>query len=695
MTEPAQPGGRPPRSFAFLLGDARISGGTNVILEHALGLREAGHRVVLVTPRPVADSDLAWKAQAAGLPRGTTAALRGERFDLALATWWRSAYDLAELDASACAYFVQSIESRFFADEHPRRQALARASYSLHIPVITEASWIASHLRSLYGRDAAVVRNGIDKAAFRTDGQALSPRLTRGLRVLVEGPLGVAYKRVELAIRLCQRAGVEEVWLMTSSDCGAYPGVDRVLSRVPPTSVGDVMRSCDLILKLSTVEGMFGPPLEMMHCGGTAITSDVSGHEEFMRHGENGLVVPCGEELEAVDLLRRLSRDREHLRSLRAGATSTARDWPTWGESSRAMVAQLERLAEDRSTPSTEQVRAEIARAARVEPRSGRGFWPLLRRHFRAFTRTRLPALAAQFDRDERSPRSRHAVAPLPHVDLPRFVRPRRPLRLVVIDDSEPLADHLPHSSADLQIVRQAPAAPLAAADIVLTFSGTVADRVAAIGDGPFTILMALESPRGAYATAAHGVVVADLLDALDLRQRGVAVLATWIPPVRDDFFLADSCSKAWQRRPHDILWLVDDPAARPGRERSLPLNSGIDTLRAALADVRAVMLPRQTARPRLAAARALLAMASGCLVASPRLALQYGALSGEHFIAPEPPDRLRSELDHPDLEVVRMNGRGLATRHAASTRLQRLIASISTRERSIPGRMLANRRSP
>src|SRR6185295_10764725 len=123
------------------------------------------------------------------------------------------------------------------------------------------------------------------------------------------GAADVFFKRVPLAITLCRQAGIADVWLLTLTARDAYPGVTRVLSRVPITEVGAAYRSCDVLVKLSTVEGMFGPPLEMMHCGGTCVTSNVTGHEEYVRDGENALVVPQGEEHRAVEALRRLASD--------------------------------------------------------------------------------------------------------------------------------------------------------------------------------------------------------------------------------------------------------------------------------------------------------------------------------------------------------------------------------------------------
>lgn len=332
--------------IAILLGYPEISGGTNVIFEHALGLARLGHRVHIVTEQPFESRRLAWKPAALELPRLSHADCAAREFDLALATWWRSVFDLPFVAARRYAYFCQSIESRFFGDRDAECRVLADYTYRQPLPVVTEAHWIAEHLRTRYGRQATVVRNGIDKALFTPDGPSLEPRPQAGLRVLVEGPLRVPFKRVEMTLDLCRRAA-DDVWLLTSSPCPPLRGVRRVLAQIPLSEVPAVHRSCDVLVKLSTVEGMFGPPLEMMHCGGTAITTDVTGHEEFMRDGENGLVVPIGQEERVVEHLRRLRSDRAWLERLKAGAARTAAAWHAWPAAVREMDAFVRRVVEE------------------------------------------------------------------------------------------------------------------------------------------------------------------------------------------------------------------------------------------------------------------------------------------------------------------------------------------------------------
>jgi hypothetical protein len=98
-------------------------------------------------------------------------------------------------------------------------------------------------------------------------------------------------------------------------------------------------------LKLSTVEGMFGPPLEMFHCGGTAITYDVTGHDEYIVHNTNALVAARGDENAVLSFLHRLRDEPQTLLRLKQGAVKTANMWPGWEESSSTFEGWLKTLS--------------------------------------------------------------------------------------------------------------------------------------------------------------------------------------------------------------------------------------------------------------------------------------------------------------------------------------------------------------
>lgn len=334
--------------IGFLLGSSDISGGTNVILEHGSHLQEMGFRVSLITLAPVDKKQLFWHRAAAGLEWLSMEEARVLRFDILLATWWQSVFLLEQLEAASYLYFVQSIESRFFPQQDEAildsrdidvLRQWCESTYRFPLPVITEAQWICDYLKEKYNRSAALVRNGIRKDIYTKEGEFLAPIEVGKLRVLVEGPLNVFFKNVEKTIELCLQSEADEIWLLTSSDIKEYPGVDRCFSRVPIEKTAEIYRSCDVLVKLSYVEGMFGPPLEMFHCGGSAIVYDVTGHDEYINHGENSIVVKRDEDQVVIDRINQLKNDPVFLIQLKRKALETAEEWPDWQK-------QAERFAE-------------------------------------------------------------------------------------------------------------------------------------------------------------------------------------------------------------------------------------------------------------------------------------------------------------------------------------------------------------
>jgi len=336
------------RKIAFVCPEPGIAGGFNVIFRHAMELARGGVTVAIVCKTPITAAHIGWHpiAEMADHPNllwldHNEASLHC--FDLAMATWWGTFFDLWKVQADRYAYFVQSIESRFYPLEERAVRAAVDATYDAPLGIITEARWIRDYFHRLYGRDAGLAPNGIDKAIFTEIGDVIAPRSPGRLRVLVEGPLDAAFKNVSASIRLALEGGADEIWLLTSSAADAVEGVDRVFSRITQAQVATVYRSCDLILKLSLVEGMFGPPLEMFHCGGTAIVYNVTGHDEYIVHGRNALVAKCNDESAVVRFIRQLKDSPPFLEALKANAINAAAQWPDWPGSTAQFRGALEK----------------------------------------------------------------------------------------------------------------------------------------------------------------------------------------------------------------------------------------------------------------------------------------------------------------------------------------------------------------
>lgn len=339
-----------PKKILFLIASAtEICGGAYVILQHASHLQAIGHDVLIATLNTAELPDVQkpekqWHPALQQLKIISIDEAKNYAVDIAIFTWWGSILAFEKINAKSYVYFVQSIESRFYPENDQFMRDAAERTYQLNLPVITEAKWIQEYLERNHHNRCELVRNGIIKTLYTETGDALSPRPKKGIRILVEGPLTAPYKNVKKTVELCQKAHAGEIWLLTSSPCTEFPGVSRIFSKVSVDKVPAIYRSCDVIVKLSYVEGMFGPPLEMFHCGGTAIVYDVTGHDEYIIHDHNALVAKRDDEASVVRYLRQLKSDSTLLNRLKEGAKETAKQWIDWRQSSTEFADALETL---------------------------------------------------------------------------------------------------------------------------------------------------------------------------------------------------------------------------------------------------------------------------------------------------------------------------------------------------------------
>jgi len=322
-------------NWAFLLGSPDISGGSYVIFEHAIRAKRRGIDVTIITEEPVIEKMLDWHPESKELTWLTFDETKNILFDIAIATWWRTVYEIYRVKAKHYAYFVQSIESKFYEEKEKPLRQLVEDTYKLPFSFITEATWIKNYLKKNYDKNAFFVKNGIRKDIYTVEGERYSETKHGKLRVLIDGQLGVPFKNVEKTIEICNKSLTDEIWFLTNSAISSYPGIDRVFSRIPIFDTPKVYRSCDVLVKLSYVEGMFGPPLEMFHCGGTAITYDVTGHDEYIIHEKNALVVPKDNESQVIFHLDNLKKNPDFLEKLKKDAIDTAKKWPSWETQSK------------------------------------------------------------------------------------------------------------------------------------------------------------------------------------------------------------------------------------------------------------------------------------------------------------------------------------------------------------------------
>ena len=327
----------------FLVPELGRSGGAETIRAYARRLEERGGF----------DVDL--------VPAG---ALRGKRYDVAIATWWATADHLWRVRAERRVVFLQSLESRFYEERHFFERLAAEEVLALPVAFVTVAHWIRDLLADLRP-DAScdVVLGGIDKATFAPRPR---PEGSGPLRILVDGQPSMWFKGVPQAlasVRAMDEPSELTVVAGQPEDAGDLDGV-RVVGGLAASEMADLYARSDVLVKLSRVESLGLAPIEAAHVGTPCVVTPYTGHEEHVVHGRNGLVVGIDDVPGTARALDRLARDPALRARLAEGARETAHSWPSAGEAADAFGAALRRIAE-RPAPDPEPALAALAVAHR------------------------------------------------------------------------------------------------------------------------------------------------------------------------------------------------------------------------------------------------------------------------------------------------------------------------------------------
>jgi O-antigen biosynthesis protein len=348
----------------FLLEELAPSGGVGVALGHARGLAERGAEVEVLVTRDGSE------ASEAGVRVRPLAAADGT-YDAAIATWWGTADSLWRVQANRRVVFLQSVEQRFYRDWELFDRLGAAGVLGLPVDFIVVAPWLKDLLAELRpDARCRVVRNGIDKRTFT---EAPLPPSGGPLRVLVEGAHTLWFKGIPDALSAVR--GMREpatTTLVTLDPAGADRlEVDRVVAGLDAAGMAELYAEHDVLLKLSRVESLGMAPVEGFHVGRPCLVTPYTGHEEYVRHGRNGLVVGFDDLPAASGWLDRLARDRELLARLGREALATAASWPGADEAQRLFASEVEALVRD-PPPPPERAARQLAADVRLAVELGR-----------------------------------------------------------------------------------------------------------------------------------------------------------------------------------------------------------------------------------------------------------------------------------------------------------------------------------
>ena len=340
--------------ITFLGPQFSQGGGSRVIANYALGLRDLGHDVTVVSKLPARKSLL---RKAADLLRGND--IRedpnyacffdplGDRHiqveqlfpvkpaalpdaDILIATWWRTAFEAVSMppEKGTRVYFVQGHET---FDEF--RSDLAAGSYYLPLRKIVISKWLQDIMAETYGDKTCLkVGNAVDIQKFATPTRSKSPRPTVGLIYSSFGIKG-AKTAIEAIERLRKQNPMIRIVAFGSGDESKalpLPSGSQYTKLPPQDEIPNLYSACDVWIVPSLSEGFGLPILEAMACRTPVVATRTGAAEDLIEDGMNGYVVDI-EDTEAltdrVAKILALSPEDWRAMSDKAHDSATSRTW--------------------------------------------------------------------------------------------------------------------------------------------------------------------------------------------------------------------------------------------------------------------------------------------------------------------------------------------------------------------------------
>ena len=333
----------------YVTEDTGVGGGHRDIFEHLNRLTDRGHRAELYT----LGDEPEWFPLRAPVRSFTNyrELLRalGSVDAVKVATWWNTARWVwhASVSRGVPVYFVQDIETSYYADEGMQHRVVA--SYREEFRYMTISGWNRDALAGL-GLGAELIPPGIDLDNFRP--------LDRPNRddVLLAIGRSLRLKNLPLTIDAWQRLDPRpELWMFGVEPALGREHGARYFERPTDERVNELFNEATVFVQTSVHEGFCLPLLEAMAAGTPVVSTDAHGNRDFCRHEENCLLAD-GDPESVSAAIARLLGDSALRRRLVEGGLDTARDY-AWERRIDTLERFLQEIADERALPRTAESR--------------------------------------------------------------------------------------------------------------------------------------------------------------------------------------------------------------------------------------------------------------------------------------------------------------------------------------------------
>lgn len=357
--------------ITFVISCLTISGGIRVIATHAKYLRDRGHDIFIIAPKPRHKNLLAAFRSLVKHRSFSTANYYDDTYfqinqlsvhiskkakledadlpdaDFIVATWWETAEWIAKFSdkKGRKIYFVQHHE---IVIDH-QHQNRVKATYRLPFPKITISRWLVNLMVEEYGnhnKDVYLVPNSVDTSLFSAPIRVKNHRPTIGFMYsdLTWKGSDICLAAIRLVKQQFPQVKIVTFGSLNSSPKIPLPAEINFIVRPPQNTIREIYASCDVWLCGSRSEGFSLPILEAMACRCPVVSVSTGIAPEIIKPGVNGFMAPV-EDVEglAYYLMQVIQLTDSQWQVMSKAAYETATGY-TWDDATQLLESALMKI---------------------------------------------------------------------------------------------------------------------------------------------------------------------------------------------------------------------------------------------------------------------------------------------------------------------------------------------------------------
>jgi glycosyltransferase involved in cell wall biosynthesis len=274
----------------------------------------------------------------ADLTRTLTEALLGFEPDVAIATWYPTAFPVWLSYTNKPLYFVQDFPELVWEAEGVYGLRLFETTLRLPFHFLANSNFTKSLILK-HNRDAKVTVTGVGVDLNTFYPRNVKIRNSRGKPIIMTiirsakckggevalKSLNIINKELPVHVILVGRSAVTKKLFSKIKPEFIY----SVFESIDDESLAKLYSSSDVFIFTSYRESFGLPPLEAMACGAAVVTTDCGGNMDYTVDGYNSLVVPPGNPEAIARATLRVLKDDKLKEKLIEGGIETAKRW-TW-----------------------------------------------------------------------------------------------------------------------------------------------------------------------------------------------------------------------------------------------------------------------------------------------------------------------------------------------------------------------------